>query len=112
MLATLRASAAASKLVEGSCVRLGSPGLLGYNLLSSRPSNASLSSVYSTASSCATIAPTVIENDDEDTCAIRRLMLRKIEAGVIGSWDEMDKVQEWLSIVKEAVRGVKRRAYL
>lgn len=53
-----------------------------------------------------------MENDDDDTRAIRRLLIRKIEAGVVGSWDEMDKVQSWLRIVKEAVRGVKRRAYL
>jgi len=53
-----------------------------------------------------------MENDDDDTRTIRRLLLRKVEAGVTGSWDEMDKVEGWVGIVREAVRGVKRRAYL
>jgi hypothetical protein len=80
------------------------------NLLSLQPSIASLSSVYS-AHSCVS-SPTLMENDDEDARAVRRLLLRRIEAGVIGSWDEMDKAMSWLRIVKEVVRGVKRRAYL
>ncbi|GLB44891.1 putative ankyrin repeat [Lyophyllum shimeji] len=87
-------------------------GGLGYSLLSLRPSIASLSSVNSAHSSCPSVAPTVTENDDDDTRAIRRLLLRKIEAGIVGSWDEMDKVLSWQRIVKEAARGVKRRAYL
>jgi len=90
----------------------GTPGALGYSLLSLRPSIASLSSVNSAHSACPSVAPTVMENDDDDTRAIRRLLLRKIEANVVGSWDEMDKVLGWQHIVKEAVRSVKRRAYL
>jgi hypothetical protein len=90
----------------------GTPDALGYsNFLSLQPSIASLSSVYS-SHSCASIAPTLMEHDDEDTRAIRRLLLRKVEAGIVGSWDELDKVVNWLRIVKEVVRGVKRRAYL
>jgi hypothetical protein len=53
-----------------------------------------------------------MENDDEDARAVRRLLLRKIEAGVVGSWSEMEKAMSWMRIVKEVVRGVKRRAYL
>jgi len=53
-----------------------------------------------------------MEYDDEDTRAIRRLLLRKIEASIVGSLDELDRVVNWLRIVKEVVRGVKRRAYL
>ena len=86
--------------------------MLGHALLSAAPSVSSLASAYSAHSSCASIAPTLMENDDDDTRALRRLLLRKIEAGLTGSWDEMDKVEGWLGIVREAVRGVKRRAYL
>lgn len=90
-----------------------SPGLLGYtNAITSRASFASISTIYSVASSVASVAATLTENDDEDTRIIRRLLLRKIEAQTSGAWDEVDKVVGWLPIVKEAVRGVKRRAYL
>ncbi|KAG5653639.1 hypothetical protein H0H81_011741 [Sphagnurus paluster] len=111
MVADLRATAAAAK-THSPQRHLGTPGALGYSLLSLRPSVASLSSINSTHSDCPSVAPTLMENDDEDTRAIRRLFLRKIEASVVGSWDEMDKVLSWQRIVKEAVRGVKRRAYL
>jgi len=82
-----------------------------HNSLSTRPSIATLSSVYS-SHSYASVTPTLMENDDEDVQAVRRLLVRKIEAGITGSWDEIDKVMNWLPIVKEVVRGVKRRAYL
>lgn len=114
MISNLRSATSANSSDNVSPIRqdIGTPGALGFSLLSLRPSVASLSSVYSSHSSVASIAPTVIENDDEDTRAIRRLLLRKIEASIVGSWDEMDKVMGWLRIVKEVVRGVKRRAYL
>ncbi|KAF8150880.1 hypothetical protein B0H34DRAFT_665892 [Crassisporium funariophilum] len=89
-----------------------SPGYLGYsNALASRPSLASISTIYSNHSSVS-LAATLTENDDDDTRIIRRLLLRKIEAQTSGAWDEVDNVTGWLQIVKEAVRGVKRRAYL
>ncbi|PPR05968.1 hypothetical protein CVT24_004632 [Panaeolus cyanescens] len=90
-----------------------SPGLLGYSsAITTRASFASISTIYSVASSVGSVAATLTENDDEDTRIIRRLLLRKIEAQTSGAWDEVDKVVGWLPIVKEAVRGVKRRAYL
>jgi len=90
-----------------------SPGLLGYsNAITSRPSLASISTIYSTTSSIASAAATLTENDDEDIRILRRLLLRKIEAQTSGAWDEVDKVTGWVQIVKEAVRSVKRRAYL
>lgn len=115
MISNLRFATSANSSDDASSIRpdiVGTPGALGFGLLSLRPSVASLSSVYSSHSSVASAAPTLIENDDEDTRAIRRLLLRKIEASIVGSWDEMDKVMGWLRIVKEVVRGVKRRAYL
>lgn len=91
----------------------GSPGLLGYKIqLSYRPSMVSLLSISSTHSSKVSLAATLLENDDEDTRIVRRLILRKIEAQTSGVWDEVDKALGWLQIVKEVVRGVKRRAYL
>ena len=110
MIANLRHAVSVSDTsAEGKSVRrnLGTPNALEY---SKQPSIASLSSAYSSHSHAST--PTMIENDDEDTRTVRRLLLRKIEAGVVGSWDEMDKAMSWLRIVKEVVRGVKRRAYL
>jgi len=73
---------------------------------------ASITTLHSTRSSVTSVAATLTEHDDEDTRIIRRLLLRKIEAQTSGIWDEVDNVTGWLQIVKEAVRGVKRRAYL
>ncbi|KAF9532491.1 hypothetical protein CPB83DRAFT_624435 [Crepidotus variabilis] len=95
--------------VEG----LLSPGYLGYHsAVTNRSSLTSISTIYSTTSSIISIAATLTEHDDEDTRVIRRLLLRKIEAQISGVWDELDQVNEWTQIVKESVRGVKRRAYL
>ncbi|KAJ3499370.1 hypothetical protein NLJ89_g10108 [Agrocybe chaxingu] len=111
MLAELQTKFATASLdADGELL---SPGLLGYSTaITSRPSLASISTIYSTASSVVSVAATLTEHDDEDTRIIRRLLLRKIEAQTSGAWDEVDKVMGWLQIVKEAVRGVKRRAYL
>ncbi|KAG5353024.1 hypothetical protein C0989_010992 [Termitomyces sp. Mn162] len=108
MLAKIRASKEKNSAQESL---EGTPGALGYNFLTLRPSIASLTSVNS-EHSVYSLAPTLMENDDEDTRILRRLFQRKIEAGVIASWDEMNKVMDWLRIVREATRGVKRRAYL
>jgi len=82
------------------------------NTLSTRRSLASINSTYSSRSSVVSLAATLADHDDEDTRIIRRLLLRKIEAQISGIWNEVDNVTDWLQIVKEAVRGVKRRAYL
>ena len=57
-------------------------------------------------------ATTISEEDDEDMRIIRRLMCRKIESLTSDAWDELEKVVCWLRIIKEVIRGVKRRAYL
>ncbi len=85
-----------------------SPDHMGY-VITNRASLNSISTIHSTTSS---VAATLTEHSDEDTCNIRRLLLRKIEAQISDAWDEVDKVALWLQIVKEAIRGVKRRAYL
>ncbi|KAF9007556.1 hypothetical protein BDQ17DRAFT_1539915 [Cyathus striatus] len=89
---------------------VGSPGHLGYQLASC-PSFSSISSIYS-SQSVVSVAATVSENDDEETRIIRRILLRKIEAQTSGACEEVDKAISWLRIVKEVVRGVRRRAYL
>ncbi|KAF8723840.1 hypothetical protein AX14_009096 [Amanita brunnescens Koide BX004] len=52
------------------------------------------------------------EDDDDDIRIIRRLMCRKIESLTSDAWDELEKIVCWLRIIKEVIRGVKRRAYL
>ncbi|KAF9480020.1 hypothetical protein BDN70DRAFT_656893 [Pholiota conissans] len=111
MIADLRA-AAANPAPAPSNSDL-SPGLLGYShAISNRPSMASISTIYSVSSTASSIAATLTENDDEDIRIVRRLLLRKVEAQISGAWDDVDRVNVWLQIVKEAVRSVKRRAYL
>ena len=118
MLTKLRASEAGAQWADGDIAQqqdldAGSPDLLGYsNIISLRPSLASISSMQSTCSSIVSVAATLTENDDEDTRIVRRLLLRKIEAQTSGAWDEVEKVIGWLRVVKEVVRGIKRRAYL
>ncbi|KAJ3573522.1 hypothetical protein NP233_g2373 [Leucocoprinus birnbaumii] len=50
--------------------------------------------------------------DDDETRTMRRLLLRRIEAQLRASYDEVDKVSGWISIVQDVVAGVKRRTYL
>jgi hypothetical protein len=79
--------------------------------VAARASLASISTMYSTATTSSATA-TMSGHADDDTRHIRRLLLRKIEAQISGAWDEVDQIMVWLQIIKEAVRGVKRRAYL
>jgi len=90
-------------------------GLLSPNLIvptHTITKSASSTSIATVCSATSSVAATLTEHVDEDARIIRRLLLRKIEAQISGAWDEVDKVTIWLQIVKEAVQGVKRRAYL
>lgn len=72
----------------------------------------SFSEPKSTASSNSSIisfTSTLIDGDDEDTRAIRRLLVRKIEARMDGAIDEIDKVMTWLPVVKDIIRDLERR---
>lgn len=113
MIASLLSSGASAVFIRPSPSSSGgSPGALGYaNYLTSRPNNASLL-MTTPNSSCVSLAETLIEGDDEDSRAIRRYVLRKIEAATSGALAEIDKVDDWLRVLKEVIRGVKRRAYL
>lgn len=58
------------------------------------------------------LATAISEEDDDDLRIIRRLIFRKVEALTSNAWDELENIVCWLRIIKEVVRGVKRRAYL
>jgi hypothetical protein len=87
--------------------------LYDYSGYPSSPPSSAVSSIYSSAQlSCASLPFTPVDTDDEDTRALRGLLLRKIETRLGGSFDEIDKVTMWLRIVREVVRGVKIRTGL
>ena len=77
----------------------------------SSPPSSAISTAYSSQSSCVSLASST-DADDEDTRALRGLLLRKIETRLNGSFDEIDKITMWLRVVREVVRGVKNRAIL
>ena len=77
------------------------------------PPSSAVSSIYSSKQpSSASLTSTMTDTDDEDTRALRGLLLRKIGTRVDGSFEEIDKITMWLRIVREVVRGVKCRAGL
>jgi hypothetical protein len=77
------------------------------------PPSSAVSSVYSSKQPSSTsLTSTMTDTDDEDTRALRGLLLRKIGTRVDGSFEEIDKITMWLRIVREVVRGVKCRAGL
>ncbi|KIY68729.1 hypothetical protein CYLTODRAFT_373966 [Cylindrobasidium torrendii FP15055 ss-10] len=90
----------------------GSPNSLGYSQFVSSKlfSRNSMTSLFSNSS--ANSNSTVLESDDDETRVVRRLVLRKIDAHISAAQEEIDLVIQWLRIVKEVVRGVRRRAYL
>ncbi|TRM64262.1 ankyrin repeat-containing domain protein [Schizophyllum amplum] len=68
------------------------------------------SSASPNASSASSIAETLIEDDDEeDVRLLRRLLFRKVEVGLEGAAEELQRVGEWLCIIKDSVRAVKHR---
>ncbi|KAL0065293.1 hypothetical protein AAF712_007805 [Marasmius tenuissimus] len=117
MLADLRTQSEAQEKDLFIRPKNGSPRSFNLNL-SSKPSLTSLYSVSSVNSEFElsadplSFAAILAENDDEETKAIRRLILRKIEARTDGALDEVEKSAPRLRVVRETVRGVKRRAHL
>ncbi|KAH7913589.1 hypothetical protein BJ138DRAFT_1081323 [Hygrophoropsis aurantiaca] len=74
------------------------------------PPRSNTSSRSSSAqSSTVSLASTLREDEDEDSRVLRRLLLRKIGARVDGAFDEIDRANVWLRIVKEVLRDLKNR---
>ena len=73
-------------------------------------SDYSLSSV-SAGSSVVSLSDTLIEPEDDDVRALRRLLTRKVEARTDGAFDEIDKALTWLRIVQDTLRSIRRRTH-
>ncbi|OJA08127.1 hypothetical protein AZE42_12732 [Rhizopogon vesiculosus] len=61
------------------------------------------------SSSTVSLATTLHDDDDEDSRALRRLLLQKISTRIDGAFDEIDRANVWLRIVKGALRDLKTR---
>lgn len=72
----------------------------------SNSSSASSSRSPSAQSSVISLAVTLRNEEDEDTRALRRLILRKISAHVDGAFDEVDRANTWLCVVKTVLRDL------
>jgi len=67
--------------------------------LSSSPSSSARSSLVS-------LVTTLRDEEDEDTKALRRLVLRKIGAHVDGAYEEVDRANTWLCVVRTVLRDL------
>jgi hypothetical protein len=73
------------------------------------PDSATSSRCSSAQSSSISLATTVHDDEDEDSRALRRLLLRKISARINGAFDEIDRANVWLRIVKSVLRDFRTR---
>lgn len=89
--------------------RLSSSGLFYLSPPDSNSSSASSSRSSSAQSSVISLATTLRDEEDEDTRALRRLILRKISAHVDGAFDEVDRANTWLCAVKTVLRDLSTR---
>lgn len=85
-----------------------------YHDISSRsfylsPDSATSSGCSSAQSSNISLAATLHDDEDEDSRALRRLLLRKINARIDGAFDEIDRANVWLRIVNSVLRDLKTR---
>ncbi|KIK62432.1 hypothetical protein GYMLUDRAFT_72662 [Collybiopsis luxurians FD-317 M1] len=84
--------------------------------LSAKSSFASIISVSTVASKVSigskSFTGNLADNDDEETRAIRRLLLRKIDARHDGVLEETEKIARWLGVVRDVVNSIKRRTYV
>jgi len=107
-----REAAIANLRLTSKFVSSGDEFFVRPGLLSPKSSIASLSSVYSARSSCVSLAATLVEQEDDDTRLVRRLLLRKIDTSASGVQEQLERGANWLRAVKEVVRGAKKRAYI
>ena len=96
-------------LADNSGPSLSSSHFFYLSLPESNNGSASSSRSSSAQSSLVSLATTLREEEDEDTRALRRLILRKISAHADGAYDEVDRVNTWLCVVKTALRDLSTR---
>ncbi|KAI0635689.1 ankyrin [Trametes polyzona] len=98
-----------------STVRSASRDAVPFPLARARSGSASESeySLGSTSpgSSVVSLSSTLIESEDDDTRVLRRLLTRKVEARTEGALEEIDKTLTWLRIVRDTLRGLRRRTH-
>lgn len=75
----------------------------------SPPNSNNSSRTGSAQSSFVSLAATLDDGEDEDTRALRRLILRKINAHIDGAFDEIDRANVWLRVVKNVLRDLRVR---
>ncbi|OAX39495.1 hypothetical protein K503DRAFT_855976 [Rhizopogon vinicolor AM-OR11-026] len=94
-----------------------------HNYIFTLPHDMSVPSVYSgylsPGSASSSLSPlhshqlspllTLHNDDDEDSRGLSRLLLRKISACIDGAFDEIDRANVWLHIVKGVLRDLKTR---
>jgi hypothetical protein len=73
------------------------------------PDSATSSRCSSAQSSNISLAATTHDDEDEDSRTLRRLLLRKISARIDGAFDEIDRANVWLRIVKSVLRDLRTR---
>lgn len=73
------------------------------------PDSATSSRISSAQSSNISLAATTHDDEDEDSRTLRRLLLRKISARIDGAFDEIDRANVWLRIVKNVLRDLRTR---
>ncbi|KAI6108185.1 hypothetical protein F5141DRAFT_1233060 [Pisolithus sp. B1] len=75
----------------------------------SPPNSNNSSRICSAQSSFVSLAATLNDEEDEDSRALRRLILRKIIAHIDGAFDEVDRANVWLRVVKSVLRDLRVR---
>lgn len=94
---------------DADTFRLSSSCLFYLSPPHSNSSSASSSRCSSAQSSMISLSTTLRDEEDEDTRALRRLILRKMSAHVDGAFDEVDRTTTWLSVVKTVLRDLSTR---
>ncbi|KAH7884497.1 hypothetical protein F5I97DRAFT_2037547 [Phlebopus sp. FC_14] len=85
------------------------PGLSTNSIYLSPPGSNNSSRSSSAHSSLISLNVTFREEEDEDARVLRRLILRKIGAHVDGAYDEIDRANVWLRVVKSILRDINNR---
>ena len=96
-------------LTDNSELSPSSPPFFYLSPSDNNSGSASSSRSSSAQSSVISLVTTLRDEEDEDTRALRRLILRKISAHADGAYGEVDRVNTWLSVVKNVLRDLSTR---